>query len=38
MSLPSLDKRALSVLRKEREHLQGTYERCAEIFGPECQP
>ena len=32
--LPTLDQRALDVLRQERKNLQHTYEECAKMFGP----
>lgn len=38
MSLPPLDKRALAVLEEERKRLQDTYQKCAELLGPNISP
>lgn len=34
MGLPPLDERALAVLKEELKRLEATYQKCAEIFGP----
>lgn len=38
MSLPPLNKRALTVLIKQREHLADTYQECAKAFGHPVRP